>query len=90
MQEQSVKCFYWPEKGKGLARTCLMNVRNATCVGTQTSKVSTQNFVFLFRDFGQQCFHFAELNFSSNFEEGNLRFFQHCRVGIKYRVLVIF
>ena len=25
-----------------LARTCIMNMRNATCVGTQTSKVPTR------------------------------------------------
>ena len=34
--------FLLARKCNWLARTCIMNMRNATCVGTQTSKVPTQ------------------------------------------------
>ena len=34
--------FLLARKCNRLARTCIMNLRNATCVGTQTSKVPTQ------------------------------------------------
>ena len=34
--------FLLARKGNWLARTCIMNVRNETCVETQTSKVPTQ------------------------------------------------
>ena len=41
--------FLLARKCNQLARTCIMNMRNATCVGTETSKVRTRvTLLFIF------------------------------------------
>ena len=49
MVEQLFQRFYWPENAVDWPEPCIMNMRSATCVETQTSMVPTRvSFLFVF------------------------------------------